>query len=121
MFDRGALGTPSVPSTGYCVRGHIPPGYLARDDSVANLDLIRVLPENDLDHENVELKRPEKVPEASADPWAPNYQRYLCGVESRVYRKPGYSGEAVLGVVPSHYVVGTSNMGHEAACRSEEG
>ena len=102
----------------------ITPGYLAWDENVANSNLVRVLLEDDLGYENVELKRAEQVPEVFRgvaegetddfmDAWMPNHRQYVDRAGSRVevYREPWYDGETVFGVAVPHYMRGIETVG----------
>lgn len=99
-------------------------GYLAWDENVANSNLVRVLLEEDLGYENVQLKRAEKVPEVFRgvaegetdvfmDAWMPNHRQYVDRAGSRVevHREPWYEGETVFGVAVPRYMEGIDSIG----------
>lgn len=126
LFVGVVFGTLAVLPAGCGLGGQeqITLGYLDWDENVANSNLIRVLLEDELDYENVELKRAEQVPEVFRgvaegetdvfmDAWMPNHRQYVDEVGSRVevYRKPWYVGRTVFGVAVPHYMEGIETIG----------
>ena len=126
LFVGMVLGALFVLPTGCGFGGQeqITLGYLDWDENVANSNLIKVLLEDELDYENVELKRAEKVPEVFngvaegetdvfMDVWMPNHRQYVGDGGSRmeVYRKPWYQGETVFGVAVPHYMEDIETIG----------
>lgn len=96
-------------------------GYIQWDENVAVSNLTKVLLEEELGYENVELKL-IGVPgaftnvasgemDAFQDVWLPNHQAFLDGVISDVERlDPWYEGETSYGIAVPDYMTGVRSL-----------
>ncbi|MCA1719176.1 MAG: glycine betaine ABC transporter substrate-binding protein [Actinobacteria bacterium] len=94
--------------------GELTLGYLGWDENVANSNLTKVLLEDDLGYQNVELKLADDVgpvyqdlidgnTDAFLDAWMPNHQQFVDRGRIEVSREPWYNGETRYGIaVPSY-------------------
>ena len=105
LLVAGALGV----GCGFGGGGGLTLGYLDWNENVANATLTKVLLEDDLGYDRVELKLAERVPliyedlisgetDAFQDAWMPNHQQYVDEGEGQleVLRAPWYV------VLPGH-------------------
>jgi glycine betaine/proline transport system substrate-binding protein len=92
-------------------------GYLGWDENVANSNLIKVLLEDDLGYETVELKLADDVRpvfegvasgelDAFTDVWMPNHRALVDEVESEVElsEESWYTGQTEYGIAVPHYM-----------------
>jgi glycine betaine/proline transport system substrate-binding protein len=91
-------------------------GYIEWDENVANSNLIKVLAEEELGYESVELQLADVGPvfqgvatgdtQAFLDAWMPNHQTYLDGVGDGAVlsEEPWYLGETQYGIAVPAYM-----------------
>jgi glycine betaine/proline transport system substrate-binding protein len=97
--------------------GNLTLGYMDWNENVANATLTKVLLEDDLGYDRVELKQADGVEEvfgdlfdgetdAFQDVWMPNLQRYVNKGKGRieVLRTPWYVGETKYGIAVPDYM-----------------
>jgi len=97
--------------------GNLTLGYLDWNENVANATLTKVLLEDDLGYDSVELKLAERVElvyedliggetDAFQDAWMPNHQQYVDEDEGRigVLEKPWYVGKTKYGIAVPDYM-----------------
>ena len=98
-------------------------GYLDWDENVANATLTKVLLEDDLGYENVELKLADDVKpayqdlidgetDAFQDAWMPNHQQFVAKGLGRieVLEKPWYVGKTRYGIAVPEYMQGVDSI-----------
>lgn len=98
-------------------------GYLGWDENVANSYLVKVLLEEDLGYENVELQSADTVPEVFRsvadgdtdvflDAWMPNHRVYVERAGDRVELSEGswFSGETRFGIAVPEYMEGVRTI-----------
>lgn len=91
-------------------------GYIEWDENVANSNLIKIVAEEDLGYEEVELQLADVGPvfqgvangdtDAFLDAWMPNHQTYLDGAggEAVLLDEPWYLGETEYGIAVPDYM-----------------
>jgi len=102
---------------GFGGSGGLTLGYLGWDENVANSNLTRVLLEEDLGYQNVELKLADDVgpvyedliegnTDAFMDAWMPNHQEFVDQGRGRieVSIEPWYSGQTRYGIAAPKYM-----------------
>ncbi len=98
-------------------------GYLGWDENVANSNLVKVLLEDELGYENVELRSAETVPEVFEgvangdtdvflDAWMPNHRVYVerAGDRVELSEEPWFSGETQFGIAVPEYMQGVRTI-----------
>jgi glycine betaine/proline transport system substrate-binding protein len=108
---------------GFGGAGNLTLGYLDWDENVANATLTKVLLEDDLDYETVELKLADDVgpayqdlidgeTDAFQDAWMPNHQQFVEEGQGRieVLKKPWYVGKTRYGIAVPEYMHGVSTI-----------
>jgi glycine betaine/proline transport system substrate-binding protein len=103
--------------------GHLTLGYLDWNENVANATLTKVLLEDDLGYDSVELKLADRVglvyqdlidgeTEAFQDAWMPNHQQYVAEGEGRieVLEAPWYVGKTRYGIAVPDYMKGVDTI-----------
>lgn len=103
--------------------GHLTLGYLDWDENVANATLTKVLLEDDLGYEAVELKLADDVgpayqdlmdgeTDAFQDAWMPNHEQFVEAGRGRieVLKKPWYVGKTRYGIAVPEYMSGVSTI-----------
>jgi glycine betaine/proline transport system substrate-binding protein len=103
--------------------GNLTLGYMDWNENVANATLTKVLLEDDLGYDRVELKQADGVEEvfgdlfdgetdAFQDVWMPNLQRYVNKGKGRieVLRTPWYVGETKYGIAVPDYMKGIDSI-----------
>jgi glycine betaine/proline transport system substrate-binding protein len=103
--------------------GNLTLGYLDWNENVANATLTKVLLEDDLGYDSVELKLADRVglvyqdlidgeTEAFQDAWMPNHQQYVAEGEGRieVLEAPWYVGKTRYGIAVPDYMKGVSTI-----------
>ena len=102
---------------GFGGAGNLTLGYLDWDENVANATLTKVLLEDDLGYETVELKLADDVvpayqdlidgeTDAFQDAWMPNHQQFVNKGQGRikVLKKPWYVGKTRYGMAVPEYM-----------------
>ena len=90
-------------------------GYLGWDENVANSNLTKVLLEEDLGYQNVELKLADDVgpvyddliegnTDAFLDAWMPNHRQFVDRGQLEVSREPWYVGRTRYGIAVPKYM-----------------
>ena len=113
LLVAGALGV----GCGFGGGGDLTLGYLDWNENVANATLTKVLLEDDLGYDRVELKLAERVPliyedlisgetDAFQDAWMPNHQQYVDDGEGsiEVLEQPWYVGKTKYGIAVPDYM-----------------
>jgi glycine betaine/proline transport system substrate-binding protein len=103
--------------------GNLTLGYLDWNENVANATLTKVLLEDDLGYDSVELKLADRVglvyqdlidgeTEAFQDAWMPNHQQYVAEGEGRieVLEAPWYVGKTRYGIAVPDYMKGVDTI-----------
>jgi glycine betaine/proline transport system substrate-binding protein len=103
--------------------GNLTLGYLDWNENVANATLTKVLLEDDLVYDSVELKLADRVglvyqdlidgeTEAFQDAWMPNHQQYVAEGEGRieVLEAPWYVGKTRYGIAVPDYMKGVDTI-----------
>jgi glycine betaine/proline transport system substrate-binding protein len=98
-------------------------GYLDWNENVANATLTKVLLEEDLGYDRVELKQADKVgsvygdlingeTDAFQDAWMPNHQQYVDEGEGQleVLESPWYDGRTKYGIAVPDYMKGVTSI-----------
>jgi len=119
LLVAGALGS----GCGFGGAGNLTLGYLDWDENVANATLTKVLLEDDLGYETVELKLAEDLgpayqnlidgeTDAFQDAWMPNHQQFVDEGQGRieVLKKPWYVGKTRYGIAVPEYMHGVSTI-----------
>ena len=99
-------------------------GYLDWNENVANATLTKVLLEDDLGYDSVELKLAERVglvykdlidgeTDAFQDAWMPNHQQYVDEGQGQivVLKAPWYVGKTRYGIAVPDYMKGVDSIG----------
>jgi glycine betaine/proline transport system substrate-binding protein len=111
LLVAGALAT----GCGFGGGGGLTLGYLGWDENVANSNLTKVLLEDDLGYQNVELKLADDVgpvyqdlidgnTDAFLDAWMPNHQQFVDRGQLEVSREPWYVGRTRYGIAAPKYM-----------------
>ncbi len=91
-------------------------GYIEWDENVANSNLMKIIAEEDLGYDEVELQLADVGPvfqgvaggdsDAFLDAWMPNHQTYLDGTggEAVMLEEPWYLGETEYGIAVPDYM-----------------
>jgi glycine betaine/proline transport system substrate-binding protein len=103
--------------------GNLTLGYLDWNENVANATLTKVLLEDDLGYDSVELKLADRVglvyqdlidgeTEAFQDAWMPNHQQYVAEGKGRieVLEAPWYVGKTRYGIAVPDYMKGVDTI-----------
>jgi glycine betaine/proline transport system substrate-binding protein len=103
--------------------GRLTLGYLDWDENLANATLTKVLLEDDLGYQNVELKLADDVgsayqdlidgeTDAFQDAWMPNHQQFVDGGRGRikVLKQPWYVGKTRYGIAVPDYMRGVRSI-----------
>ena len=119
LLVAGALGA----GCGFGGAGNLTLGYLDWDENVANATLTKVLLEDDLGYQNVELKLADDVKpaykdlidgetDAFQDAWMPNHQQFVDKGQDKikVLKKPWYVGTTRYGIAVPEYMHGVSTI-----------
>ena len=114
LLVAGAMGV----GCGFGGGGGLTLGYLDWNENVANATLTKVLLEDDLGYDRVELKLADDVgsvyddlingeTDAFQDAWMPNHQQYVEGEgQLEVLRAPWYVGRTKYGIAVPDYMKG---------------
>jgi glycine betaine/proline transport system substrate-binding protein len=113
LLVAGAL----VAGCGFGGGGRLTLGYLGWDENVANSNLTKVLLEDDLGYQNVDLKLADDVgpvyqdlidgnTDAFLDAWMPNHEQFVDrdGGELEVSKEPWYVGQTRYGIAAPKYM-----------------
>jgi glycine betaine/proline transport system substrate-binding protein len=119
LLVAGAMGV----GCGFGGGGGLTLGYLDWNENVANATLTKVLLEDDLGYDRVELKLAKNVgavyedlidgeTDAFQDAWMPNHQQYVDEGEGQleVLRAPWYVGETKYGIAVPDYMKGVTSI-----------
>lgn len=119
LLVAGAMGV----GCGFGGGGDLTLGYLDWNENVANATLTKVLLEDDLGYDRVELKLAGGVgsvyddlidgeTDAFQDAWMPNHQQYVDEGEGQleVLRAPWYVGKTKYGIAVPDYMKGVATM-----------
>ena len=119
LLVAGAMGV----GCGFGGGGGLTLGYLDWNENVANATLTKVLLEDDLGYDRVELKLADDVgsvyddlingeTDAFQDAWMPNHQQYVEEGEGQleVLRAPWYVGRTKYGIAVPDYMKGVSSI-----------
>ena len=98
-------------------------GYLEWDENVANSTLIKVILEDELDYERVDLKQADDVrpafrgvangeTDAFLDVWMPNHRALVAEIEDevRLSQEPWYTGQTEYGIAVPSYMEGVDSI-----------
>jgi glycine betaine/proline transport system substrate-binding protein len=115
----GAMGV----GCGFGGGGGLTLGYLDWNENVANATLTKVLLEDDLGYDSVELKLADRVglvyedlidgeTDAFQDAWMPNHKQYVDEGEGRieVLKAPWYVGRTTYGIAVPDYMKGVDSI-----------
>ena len=118
LLVAGAMGV----GCGFGGGGGLTLGYLDWNENVANATLTKVLLEDDLGYDRVELKLADGVgsvyddlidgeTDAFQDAWMPNHQQYVEGEgQLEVLRAPWYVGRTKYGIAVPDYMKGVTSI-----------
>ena len=119
LLVAGAMGM----GCGFGGGGGLTLGYLDWNENVANATLTKVLLEDDLGYDRVELKLAKNVgavykdlidgeADAFQDAWMPNHQQYVDEGEGEleVLRAPWYVGKTKYGIAVPDYMKGVTSI-----------
>ena len=119
LLVAGAMGV----GCGFGGGGGLTLGYLDWNENVANATLTKVLLEDDLGYDRVELKQAKGVgsiyeeliegeTDAFQDAWMPNHQQYVDEGEGQleVLRVPWYVGKTKYGIAVPDYMKGVNSI-----------
>jgi glycine betaine/proline transport system substrate-binding protein len=101
--------------------GRLTLGYLGWDENVANSNLTKVILEDDLGYQNVELKLADDVgpvyedliegnTDAFLDAWMPNHRQFVDRGQLEVSREPWYVGRTRYGIAVPKYMQGVRTI-----------
>ncbi len=101
--------------------GRLTLGYLGWDENVANSNLTKVILEDDLGYDHVELKLADDVgpvyddliagnTDAFLDAWMPNHKQFVNRGKIEVSKEPWYVGKTRYGIAVPKYMKGVRSI-----------